>query len=846
MRATTLWCCVCISAFAAGAAPDSGIVLTLRPVGAEPELIIQNNQRLPVAGQFKEYSVERSADLHAWESAGVRGQGSVGAQIEQLRLTVPTVGSSSFYRVFSTVVSSASADTFPDAVYGIASRFHEELAALGQLPLAEFERQYPAPPYLPQIGFDVTTAEYWPAFNLDPTVHNATNWVDPRFTDFRLNAREFAMFQTNGFVVSPRLGSRSFATTYYQIFTDDLPVYISADSALQAWHFSYSKLLQYLEERWIRVCFTNVLAAMQDQLPTLKVEAEGTPLEPAVVEADVLLGVAYSLGSGNIHPGRLGNQSRIASLLSQVTGSGFVEVQLYGAPRGLDTSFLKPRGHYVSTQTLSNYFRGFTWCAMADCRFASTNHLELASSVALTLLLERSGQLTNWVKMDALIRNFVGPPDSLGPAQLGDILHAAGITGAVNLASSDKLAKLHEQLMSGQYGVQHVRNSLLLSPLSREQLQLPRAFTLFSQRFTPDSWALTKVVFDDIIWDENGIPGLEDKILRRVPSVLDVAFSVLGNNSTAPLISGRITDTAGHPWRDGKPYQHNLAAVRRTMDAQGAEIWTNNVYWTWLAALRELSKPVTPAFPQAMQTRAWAMKDLSAQLSGWTQLRHDNLLYTKQSTTPGIICLYPDFYVEPRPEFWARMKQLPLITATSISDLGLDPRVRLFLENFASTMDILRGVAEKELTMTPLTPAETYFLGDLIEDMAAYSSGGRTYSGWYPALFFNDPQSMLAYGHGEGSDQFDALVVDVHTDYPADLVGDPGSILHNAVGAVNLLMIAVDCGPGDIAIYAGPVLSHYEFEQPSLNRLTDSEWMTMLQTSPPAPPSWTSSFLAVP
>jgi len=56
------------------------------------------------------------------------------------------------------------------------------------------------------------------------------------------------------------------------------------------------------------------------------------------------------------------------------------------------------------------------------------------------------------------------------------------------------------------------------------------------------------------------------------------------------------------------------------------------------------------------------------------------------------------------------------------------------------------------------------------------------------------------------------------------LLGDPGSVLHEAVGRVNLLMIAVDNGP-DRFVCAGPVLSHYEFEvvgEP--RRISDEEW----------------------
>ena len=93
-------------------------------------------------------------------------------------------------------------------------------------------------------------------------------------------------------------------------------------------------------------------------------------------------------------------------------------------------------------------------------------------------------------------------------------------------------------------------------------------------------------------------------------------------------------------------------------------------------------------------------------------------------------------------------------------------------------------------------------------------------------------------------DRWDPLVTDVHTDPPEPLVNDPGSVLHEGVGNVHLLMIAVDCGAGGTAVYAGPVLSHYEFELGPTTRETDSQWKADAATSNlPAQPDWTRGYL---
>ena len=71
-----------------------------------------------------------------------------------------------------------------------------------------------------------------------------------------------------------------------------------------------------------------------------------------------------------------------------------------------------------------------------------------------------------------------------------------------------------------------------------------------------------------------------------------------------------------------------------------------------------------PEYPEALRTRAWALKALNTQLASWTQLRHDTVLYAKQSYTGVPLCEYPAGYVEPVPRFWARLERLAGHAAT--------------------------------------------------------------------------------------------------------------------------------------------------------------------------------------
>ena len=852
------------------------VVSQLRKNGGGVELDWHANFKLPVSATYPAYTILRSVDLSTWEPVADPVNGSVGVSDETLRLALPVTGDRAFYRVVAKV-QPAPVGNYGESIFGFASQFSREIQRLGQLPLSDFVAMYGLTnQYLSGIGFDPTTAQFWAQFSLDPAVYNATNSADPRLTDFRLNTNEFAVFQTNGFVVSQRLGSYSFADMFYKIYSDELPVFVSTDAGLQAWHRTYIAMLEELEESYLSPRLQSISQSMAGNVSSLWVDSLGTSLTNGVLDTDYFLAVLRSLVTGTNNYGYLGQNTQITATLTAISNLQPAEISLFGTTRVVDFSQFQVRGHYTTSQRLQTYFRAMMWCGLIDFRFTGATNdnslRELSGSVAMGLLMSRSGQFSNWQLFDNVVQMFAGAPDSLNFAQLSDLLTAAGIFSPANLPTTAALQALQDQIMSGQLGVQNIRNDYFWSPLTREQIKLPRAFTFLGQRFIMDGWAHSKVVFDDVIWDENGIPGFEDKVMRRVPSALDIAFSVLANNQVVPDLAARISRTNltladGRPFfRDGLKYQHNLAAVRNVLDSQPGDAWTNNIYSSWLSCLRELSTPTTAAqYPQVMRSRAWAMKTLNTQLASWTQLRHDTVLYAKQPYTGLILCGYPNGYVEPRPAFWSKMNELALRAKALVSTLSKTGQVVFepnapgdqpftnslaaiwtnrvqTLDTFASTMTTLQGIAESELAGLPLSSNQVWFLKGIVENPGSTYTGARTYSGWYPALFYQN--SRAAHSVDYSSDRWDPLVTDVHTDPAEPLVSDPGSILHEGVGNVQLLMLAVDCGAGDAAVFAGPVLSHYEFELGPTTRETDGQWKSDARGGNlPTQPDWTRSYL---
>ena len=833
------------------------VVLQFNPAGSQGAVALHSTLGLPVSSMYPEYTILRSTNMQTWEPVVGPVSGGVGVSDELLRCAVPLAGKQAFYRVVANVkTTSPDSSRLGDAIYGYGTEFGRQIQQVGQLPLADFVSRYtPTNQYLQHISFDPTTVEFWNQFNLH----------------FPLDTNELAVFQTNGFVVSGRLGTYSFADSFYKVFTADLPVFFSCDAALHAWHRSYGAMLEELEETYLAPTLQSVLIGMGGQVSTLSSQAAGTAVANGVLDADYFLAVARSLITGTNNYGSLGQNAQILATLTAITNlQPATTITLFGTNRLVDCSQFTVRGHYATSQRLQRYFRAMMWCGLIDFRFTgSTNDnsiRELSGAVAMHLLMKNSGQFANWQKIDSVVQMFVGMPDSLNFGQLSNLMAAANIQAPNNLPTTTSLVNLQSQIMAGQIGVQNIQNEYFFSPLSRQQIKLPRSFTVLGQRFVPDAWAMNQCVFDRIIWDTNGIPGNEDKVMRRVPSALDIAFSVLGNDQPVPQIASRIANTNDHAWRDSHPYQHNLTAVRRVIDAQDFSAWTNNIYLYWLACLRELSAPTTGVeFPDAMRTPAWAMKTLNTQLASWTELRHDTVLYVKQPYTGQVLCSYPDGFIEPRVTFWERMRDMALRTKDLMATLPktgqfvFEPndsgdtaftnsigaiytnRVQ-FLDNFAAQMTTLRDISVKELSRQPLNTNEIFFIQNLIENPSGYSNA-RTFSGWYPGIFFKNSREAHS-GEYSSSDFWDALVTDVQTDPTDVVVGDLGSILHEGVGNIHLLVMAVNWGPNDAAVYAGPVMSHYEFELGPTTRETDSQWKSDLHNGiQPMQPDWTRGYL---
>ncbi|NHJ14913.1 MAG: DUF3160 domain-containing protein, partial [Candidatus Thorarchaeota archaeon] len=212
----------------------------------------------------------------------------------------------------------------------------------------------------------------------------------------------------------------------------------------------------------------------------------------------------------------------------------------------------------------------------------------------------------------------------------------------------------------------------------------------------------------------------------------------------------------------------------------------------------------------------------STALGSWTELRHDTILYAKQSYTAELTGMTDPVkgYVEPVPRVYARLASLCAMMMDGLDARGLlTSLISSKLNSLHTFLLRLLDISVKELEGIALTQ-EDFFL---IEGagMALGSIVQMPTTGEITSL----------------ADEDMAVVADVHT--------DPNSreVLEEAVGRPMVIYVAVLI-EGQVVLTRGAIFSYYEFTWPMDNRLTDESWQEMLiEGNAPPLPAWTDSFV---
>ncbi|UCC76912.1 MAG: DUF3160 domain-containing protein, partial [Anaerolineales bacterium] len=324
--------------------------------------------------------------------------------------------------------------------------------------------------------------------------------------------------------------------------------------------------------------------------------------------------------------------------------------------------------------------------------------------------------------------------------------------------------------------------------------QIPPKYVQFlGERYLPDAEAMQETTFPHV-------PN------RFLPAGLDVMASVLASERAEHWLADEM---AVHP-----ELATQIAALRTQFDEYGETSWTKSVYNGWLYSLRPLLKPMAAGAPTFMQGTAWQDKELNTAFGSWTQLRHDFILYGKQTYVPAPAAWGPGL-VEPVPATFERLADLCDQVDGVLSGYGMLPESQgRSLRELRSMLRAWQGYAQKVADGGWLSEQEQ-------DDIHGV--------GMSLLHLFQD-----GWGVAEKSP---LLVADVASD------STYFRVLHEGTGLFNPLIVIYMPPGGEPIGGIGYVFSHYEFIEADWNRLNDAEWELRLQQNPPARPAWASSFL---
>jgi len=719
------------------------------------------------------------------------------------------------------------------------------VSALWMLPVQEVSPPGPTPPepIFAGQGPKVALASFYEPENvfLEPSVPPYTLPLDMATvvnfsrinSNFGLTENQVEVLKRNGFVVVPWGSYDDVVEVYKDLKIEDIPVFVTSDTLLHLYHIQFNEILKDIEN--------------EEFFERIKALSEGM-LEESLSQYDSLDGdlkeaakrnVAYfAVGLKLLDPDALVPdvvEDEVNAELQLIEQhSGFVPSLIFRYKE--DYSQYVPRGHYTQDERLKRYFKALIWygriafllrgdpdtISEEDAKIQTMGASLIASSMD-RVRTDNASVGDFWNRIYAVTAFFVGLADDLTPYEYKEAI--SEVFGenfeAIELENNDQLLNLKAVLASMRspeiYG--GTGDVVVVPPFTQEKLKevldKSKGMRFMGQRYVPDSYMFQNLVEPAVGWfTGSGTPftwvmSMAGPI-RGFPRGLDV-MAVLGSDRAFEILEAE-GDTAYENYRE------QLSKLRGEFAAFDENNWNRNLYWSWLYALKALVAEYGEGYPTFMQTKAWQDKELNTALASWAELRHDTILYAKQSYTPRATSVPPQpkpvvGYVEPVPEFYARVLALTKMTNNGLTAMNvLNQTSRIRLQNLENILSRLLLITEKELKNEELTERDYEFIRNFGEELAPTVEGVES----------------------EGKET--TIIADVHTD------ANSGMVLEEGVGYVNLGLVAYKIPDGRIIIGAGPVLSHYEFKWPMQDRLTNEKWKDLLKSEPPEMAKWVESF----
>jgi len=529
----------------------------------------------------------------------------------------------------------------------------------------------------------------------------------------------------NGIVLSTDSGARDIYALYADYRTNLQPVFITTDLLFHTLHKVFERSLKAVELEQLPL-FTEFSSEMYHAAMAMATAPEtDETLIPALRQLAAYFAVpAVLLGADIALPTDLSERvEEEIALIRAHEGFAFSRV----LPQKEDFSQYAVRGHYAQHDALKQYFPAAMWYGRRMFRFDETTpegagdpldtpslkgwwektdaetfpeiaRNEILSACLLVHLIEHhkiGGQpaMDVYRSLKAPFDLLVGTTDDMAVAELSNALKSSygDDWRPADLADPDRL-----------YAFAKAAADAADAPAIDSTGLGRKGLALLGQRSIPDAAIFQKLVHSQthplpytggaadkpFTWVKDGVFGE----VRGFPRGLDL-MAVLGSATAETLLEEKGDAAYKH-------YPARLAALKKEM--AGFSPGPNAFEWMLSAFAPLFSVPEqSPAF---MRSAAWNRKSLNTALGAWTELRHDTVLYGKQSYTSaprgGMYAELPLAYLEPNPEAFRRMAGVVDLLKTD-DRLTVPEYLQQTYGTLADTLDRLAAIADAELKNGP-------------------------------------------------------------------------------------------------------------------------------------------------
>ncbi|MFA4941080.1 MAG: DUF3160 domain-containing protein [Patescibacteria group bacterium] len=479
-----------------------------------------------------------------------------------------------------------------------------------------------------------------------------------------------------------------------------------------------------------------------------------------------------------------------------------------------DYSQFKPRSHYTKNNILKSYFISMMWYGRMGFNLTSLDMTRDALIVTgqINNLKVGDQQLSKmWSDMADVIEFFVGEVDDLTAYEYSGLIkevYGEDISDDI-FSNEEKLEEFVTRAKKELPAPRIVSEALDVYDNGGERNELlinTMQFRFMGQRFTPDAYIINNLT------QGVGAPDPETgQLLPTMPTALE-PLAVIEPNSQ--IVKKYLDKWINDPARiktqgreSDKIIPKVLTKLKEEFSKYEPSVWTQNIYWSWLNCYKTLLAGYGEGYPYFMQQESWMKKNLGTVLGSYTELKHDTLLYAKQSYAerggggdgPDAIPPVVKGYVEPDLDFWNKIITLAKLTQKGLTDRDILPKeFAVKYEAFIKSAQFFRQIAEQELQNQKISD-------DDFEKLRTINSNLAIITAPLPGQELTDKEKRAG------------VIADIHTD------AVNSQILYEATGKPFIAYVAVKDVNG-ARLTRGLVYSHYEFPDKIDGRLTDEDW----------------------